>query len=169
MRIVERRACSGRGHAWVPAPRHIALYIKMDAPDVPSLLVVGSPGVGRRSIVAGITSAASSEQRSLPHSWAIDTKYYTAEASIQLVDSTSTAADTPRAEALILAVDATDQQTFEAAKAWHARRTDAAEICLLVVNKMDRLRDAAGTFSRNSWHEEAQDWCCDQYFEYIEV
>ena len=147
------------------------LYIKMDAADVPSLLIVGSQGVGRRSIVAGLTGSAHSEQGTLPRAWFIDTKYYTAEASVHLVDCASTTADIPRAEALFLTVDATDQQTFEAVKAWHARQTatEAAEICLLVVNKMDRLRDSGGSIAREPWHEEAQDWCCDQYFEYIEV
>lgn len=141
------------------------------AAEVPTLLVVGSRGVGKKSLVGGITSPASSEQGSLPRSWFIDTKYYTAEASIHLLDCTSPAAGIRRAEALILTVDATDQQTFEAAKAWHACQASAAaaEVCLLVINKMDRLRESAGTFARSPWHEEAQDWCCDQYFEYIEV
>ena len=73
------------------------------------------------------------------------------------MECASTTADTPRGEALILTVDATDQQTFEAAKAWHARQTatDAAEVCLLVVNKMDRLRDTDGHTARSPWHEEA--------------
>ena len=58
----------------------------------------------------------------------------------------SLTADIPRAEALILTTDATDQQTFEAVKAWHAchASSEAAETCLLVVSKMDRLRDSDG-------------------------
>ena len=47
---------------------------------MPSLLVVGSQGVGRRSVIAGITRSVSAEQQGLPCSWFIDTKYYTAEA-----------------------------------------------------------------------------------------
>ena len=143
--------------------------VTMDA-ETPMILIAGGSEVGKKSLIRRITSRSDTEQ-SLPCSWNIDTKYYVAETRINAHRCGDGAArELPSAEALILTVDATDQQSFEAARAWHAQHCpDDTEISLLVMNQMDRLRGPDGDIRRGRWHSEAQDWCCEHYFEYIEA
>lgn len=143
-------------------------HVSMDAQS-PIILVVGGAGVGKKALIARIVRSGSTGSPSLPFSWKIDTKYYIAEARFDAARY-SAAEETQQAEALILTVDATDQQGYEAAKAWHADRSHVeCEVCLMVVNKMDLLSGSDGSLQRSAWHQDAQDWCCENYFEYIEV
>lgn len=138
--------------------------------SIPFILIVGSSGVGKKTLTSRITGSAT-DQETLA-SWRIDTKYYTAHARIKSIKCTSDTTQNntcPDCEALILLVDAQREETYREVKEWLAHQAISPEIMLFVSNKSELLRSPNGSVQRQSWHEEAQDWCCQQLFEYIEV
>ncbi len=138
--------------------------------SVPSILIVGSCGVGKKTLTSRITGSAVDQEAS--DTWRIDTKYYTAHArirSIKCISDTIQDSTCPDCEALILLVDAQRVETYREVKEWLAHQAVSPEVTLFVANKSELLRSPDGSVLRQSWHEEAQDWCCQQLFEYIEV
>ena len=136
----------------------------------PSVLIVGSSGVGKKTLTLRITGSAT--DRETLALWRIDTKYYTAHARIDSIKCTPNAIQNstcPDCEALVLVVDAQREETYREVKEWLAHQSISPEVMLFVTNKSELLRAADGSVNRQSWHEEAQDWCCQQLFEYIEV
>ncbi|BDA46154.1 probable alpha- and gamma-adaptin-binding protein p34 [Coccomyxa sp. Obi] len=138
--------------------------------SIPSIFIVGSSSVGKKTLTLRITGSAPDQEAS--GSWRIDTKYYTAHARIEFIKCTSDTIQNstcPDCEALILLVDAQREETYRDVKEWLAHQAISPEVTLFVSNKSELLRSADGSVQRQSWHEEAQDWCCQQLFEYIEV
>ena len=79
--------------------------------DVPSILVVGGEGVGKRAVASRLVG---SELAGDAHTraWDIDTKYYTARTMIsirKLDDEPGSSA----AEALVLVFDASDAASYQ--------------------------------------------------------
>ena len=83
-------------------------------------------------------------------------------------------------EALVLVFDASSEASLHEVQRWLAAdAADAAEVRLVVANKVDRLADAlaangsAGAASaalqRSAWLTGAQAWCSEHLFEYIEA
>ena len=139
----------------------------MEAP-VPCVLVVGCAAVGKKTLISRITGSRSDQQVL----WTIDTKYYTAQAqilSVNIPPNNNHDSSAQDCESLILIFDAQREETFRQAKEWLIQQSVSPEITLLVANKSELLRGPDGAVQRQTWHEEAQDWCCEQLFEYIEV
>ena len=134
---------------------------------IPCILVVGCADVGKKTLILRITG--SSDQQ-VPILWTIDTKYYIAQAKFVSRECSSDNSQLSRdCESLILVFDAEREETFRAAKQWLADQNINPEISLLVANKSELLRHDGGAVQRQPWHGEAQDWCCEHLFEYIEV
>ena len=83
-------------------------------------------------------------------------------------------------EALVLVFDASSEASLLQVQRWAARgAADAAEVRLVVANKVDRLVEAptangsaGGTpaaLQRSAWLSGAQAWCSEHHFEYIEA
>lgn len=140
----------------------------MDVRD-PTILVVGSTDVGKRALISRITGSA---DQTLPCTWTIDTRYYTAETSVKVLNCSSSDASASYSqgcEALLLVVDASREETFHDVRAWLSDQSLTPEINLVVLNKTDTLKEPDGTIQREEWHNAAQDWCSGQLLEYIEV
>lgn len=136
---------------------------------LPTVLIVGGATVGKKTLFSRITGSACDQTSVL---WTIDTKYYTARATLEILRCISTLDQSmsPRdCEALILVFDANWEETYREVKGWLANHMMSPEITLLLANKAELLDSSRSTAQRQPWHAEAQDWCCDQLFEYIEV
>ncbi|CAM6118275.1 unnamed protein product [Calypogeia fissa] len=119
----------------------------------PSVLVVGSPAVGKRSLVSrliarGRSVKVTSETGAIGHGWTIDTKYYTANVTMwmarlghpTLEDIASINSEFGRCEALVMVFDLSNPTSFEELQEW-ATKLDLGnfEILLCIGNKADRV------------------------------
>lgn len=152
--------------------------------QLPSILVVGAPQVGKITVIKQL-QPASAAPKPVVHSTAscgearlagacqlrLDTKYYTADAAVHI----STIASKQRQpqehqqllqhEAVVIVCDANDPASFDLAQRWaSAHDTSAAEVRLLVANKVDQMPAHASAAL-----PAAAGWCLDQGFEYIEA
>jgi putative ribosome biogenesis GTPase RsgA len=135
----------------------------------PMIFVVGSAGVGKKSLVSRITG---SPDQNVPCTWRIDTRYYVADTIMRIEkcsDAHVATGSVPYCEALILVVDAAREETFQEVSRWLSHQDFEAEINLVVFNKADKLKGEDGTMQREAWHTAARDWCCERLFEFIEV
>ncbi|CAK9178163.1 unnamed protein product [Ilex paraguariensis] len=116
----------------------------------PGILFVGSPNVGKRTLLSGLLSldfedASDSSSDVLAYGWTIDTKYYTADVCVwmaHLHDEFSDGA-LPKFDqlaALVMVFDMSDLSSFAALKDW-VSRTDIQnfDILLCIGNKVDLL------------------------------
>lgn len=136
----------------------------------PQICIVGASKVGKRSVADAIAGCPAAS------SWTIDNKYYSAQVALARCHTDAATLDRA-AEALVIVLDASQQQSFEAARAWTAAvDIEAAEVRLLVATKVDLLLQAPHSAStgpleseRPAWLASAMDWACQHQFEYIEV
>ena len=137
----------------------------------PIITVAGTAGVGKKSIVARIIGHADDAALSFPCPWTIDTKYYTANVQIEVVsftDGECCGAHVSDSEALLLVFDVTHKESLHSLQNWiQSLDGNVPEVCLMLANRMDLLVDVSD--AQHSWHGLAQDWCCHNLFEYIEV
>ena len=138
--------------------------------ELPTLTIAGGPGVGKRSIAGRLLGLADAQQVSLPSTWHLDTRYYTAEVQIEVA---AISHDEPRSsqvadsEALLLVFDVTKEDSMHSLQRWvESFEGCLPEVCLMLANRMDLAADSSAS---EGWHEQAQDWCCQNLFEYIEV
>ena len=134
---------------------------------LPVIALLGGPQVGKATLLQRITS---SQACSTSGVWHIDTKYYTATASLatarDLEDGRRLAA---ACEALVLVFDASQEASFQAVREWESLlEADCAEVRLCIANKADKLASAAGG-TRAPWLQAASQWCADHLYEYVEV
>ncbi|KAK6162724.1 hypothetical protein DH2020_002565 [Rehmannia glutinosa] len=116
----------------------------------PAIFVVGSPNVGKRTILSRLLSvdfedASDPSPELLVHGWTINTKYYTADVSVwmaHLSDELSVASFpiVDRAVALVMVFDINDLSSLAVLKDW-VSRTDIQkfDILLCIGNKVDLL------------------------------
>ncbi|KAK6162734.1 hypothetical protein DH2020_002575 [Rehmannia glutinosa] len=116
----------------------------------PAIFVVGSPNVGKRTILSRLLSvdfedASDPSPELLVHGWTINTKYYTADVSVwmaHLSDELSVASFpiVDRAVALVMVFDINDLSSLAFLKNW-VSRTDIQkfDILLCIGNKVDLL------------------------------
>ena len=137
----------------------------------PTIIIAGTAGVGKKSVAARITGHADSVALNTPCPWTIDTKYYTADVQIEVVSFTEGEccnAHVGDSEALLLVFDITDKDSLHSLQSWiQGLDGNVPEVCLMLANRMDLLTDVSDP--QHSWHGLAQDWCCHNLFEYIEV
>eukprot|EP00798_Chlamydomonas_sp_ICE-L_P019914 gene19914-26618_t len=98
----------------------------------PRILVAGSPGCGKRSLVRAVvatdkqpddTSTAPGHDGDRIFPWTIDTKYYTAEVSFHVwsVGPSAPVSTDSSCEAVLLVFDATSQDSFLQVQSWFQR------------------------------------------------
>lgn len=139
----------------------------------PVITVAGTPGVGKKSIAARLLGLAEGHATTFPCTWRLDTKYYTADVQIK-VESLSAeepcSSQVANSEALLLVFDVTDEQSLHSVRRWtQSLNGNLPEVCLMLANRMDLLAADHSSQPEQSWHGQAQDWCCKNLFEYIEV
>lgn len=117
----------------------------------PGILIVGSPNVGKRTLLSRLLSVDNEEDSSaspsqvLANGWSINTKYYTADVSIwtaHLHDGFSLTALPvyDRLAALVMVFDMSDLSSLSALKDWVSRNdVGRFEILLCIGNKADRI------------------------------
>lgn len=142
------------------------------ASGVPTLTIAGAAGVGKKSIAARLLGLAHGQEISLPCTWQLDTKYYTADVQIEVAivshDEPCRSSQVADSEALLLVFDVTTEDSMDTIQKWmESLDSNIPEVCLMLANRMDLL--ATGSSASEGWHEQAQDWCCQNLFEYIEV
>eukprot|EP01018_Ginkgo_biloba_P020340 Gb_41501 [translate_table: standard] len=130
----------------------------------PCIFIVGSPNVGKRSILTRLlfseladTTVSASEIAC--HDWTIDTKYYTADVCVwvaRLGDKTTNSAWTlsDHCDALVMVFDMSNSSSFEALQEW-ASEVDLQkfEILLCIGNKADRV---PGHFAHAEYRRQLQ-------------
>jgi len=143
------------------------------ASEMPIVTIAGAAGVGKKSIAARLLDHADGHEASLPCTWRLDTKYYTADVQIRAVTvnpEEPCSSHTADSEALLLIFDVTEEESMHSLQRWMEGLTgDLPDVCLMLANRVDLLASADSSASEPSWHEQAQDWCCHNLFEYIEV
>ncbi|KAL3694309.1 hypothetical protein R1sor_007960 [Riccia sorocarpa] len=121
----------------------------------PSILLVGPPAVGKRSLLNRLVAKKPSSSDSLVsgvscHGWTIDTKYYTADVCVWMgrLDSTfveDSSYEQPqygRSEALVMVFDLSKDSTFKELQEWTTKvQLENFEILLCVGNKADHVPD----------------------------
>ena len=142
------------------------------ASGLPTLTIAGAAGVGKRSIAACLLGLADAQEGSLPSTWHLDTRYYTANVQIKVAavshDEPCNSGQLADSEALLLVFDVTKEESMHSLQRWlEGFDGDLPEVCLMLANRMDLL--AVDSSASEGWHEQAQDWCCQNLFEYIEV
>ena len=139
--------------------------------ECPIITIAGTAGVGKKSIAARILGHAHDVALSFPCPWTIDTKYYRVDVQIEVVPFTEgecCSAHVSDSEALMLVFDVTDRDSLHSLQSWiQGLNGNVPEVCLMLANRMDLLPDVSDP--QHSWHGLAQDWCCHNLFEYIEV
>ncbi|KAJ0262043.1 hypothetical protein HA466_0050440 [Hirschfeldia incana] len=146
----------------------------------PGVLVVGSSGVGKRTLVSRLLSvdledsSSSSSSQTQVHDWTINTKYYSADVSVWISHICDDDDDysLPRSHhplvALVIVFDLSQMSTLAALQDW-VSHTDinSFDILLCVGNKADILPHH---------HDESLDirgtcveWCRDNNIEFIEA
>ncbi|CAA0820331.1 GTP binding [Striga hermonthica] len=118
----------------------------------PAILVVGSPNVGKRTLLSRLLSIDFEDAPDpLPelslHAWTINTKYYSADVSVWMarLSDTLSVVSSPivdRAVALVMVFDLTDLSSLAALKEW-VGCTDIQrfDILLCIGNKVDLVPD----------------------------
>lgn len=162
-----KRRSFGQSLVFIILIQIVTSSILMMQATIPCILVVGCADVGKKTLISRITGTSDQQ---VPILWTIDTKYYTAQAKFVSRECSSDNSQLSRdCESLILVFDAEREETFRAAKQWLADQNINPEISLLVANKSELLRHEGCAVQRQPWHGEAQDWCCEHLYEYIEV
>ena len=138
------------------------------ASDLPILTIAGAAGVGKKSIAARLLG----HEATLPCTWHLDTKYYTADVQIRAAaishDEACSSSQLADSEALLLVFDVTEEDSmYSLLRCIGSLNGSPPEVCLMLANRMDKL--AVGSTASEGWHEQAQDWCCQNLCEYIEV
>ncbi|BBN06730.1 alpha- and gamma-adaptin-binding protein p34 [Marchantia polymorpha subsp. ruderalis] len=118
----------------------------------PSILLVGPPAVGKRSLLNRLISketsaSATSESGPSCHGWTIDTKYYTADVCIWMARLESSSEDSDfiqvqygRSEALVMVFDLSNDASFKELQEWATKvALENFEILLCVGNKADHV------------------------------
>ena len=142
------------------------------ASGAPTLTIAGAAGVGKKSIAARLLGLAHDQEINLPCTWHLDTKYYTADVQIEVHtvshDEPCSSTQVADSEALLLVFDATSEDSMLTVEKWmEGLDSSVPEVCLMLANRIDLL--ANGSSASEGWHKQAQDWCCQNLFEYIEV
>ncbi|KAK3141693.1 hypothetical protein QOZ80_4BG0337190 [Eleusine coracana subsp. coracana] len=115
---------------------------------LPGVLLVGAPGVGKRTILSRLLAAEIPEAHDLSsgvlcQGWTIDTKYYSADISIwtaNLVEGFSLGSlpHQDRLAALVMVFDMSDESSFLTLKSWIANiDIQRFEVLLCIGNKAD--------------------------------
>ncbi len=145
------------------------------------ILVVGDSAVAKHQLLAAIGASPASEQSGTGTAAAdallqLDTKYYTADADVELrhIDECASLHLGDGAyEAVLLVFDASRQPSFEAVQAWFEGAGGAAAdlpIRLAVATGLHRLpRRPDGHADKPLWLAEAEEWCAEQLMEFVEV
>lgn len=143
---------------------------ELQRPELPVLAVVGAPSVGKKAVlsrVIGVPCEAATSSNTVI--WNIDTRYYTADVSC-LIAEPHQAARADEYEAVILVFAADQQPSFLACKQWAVQADlSRAELKLCISNKSDRLSVSEDSLQRPPWLEDCKEWCCQEFFEFIEV
>jgi hypothetical protein len=141
--------------------------------DCPVITIAGVAAVGKKTIAARLLSLAEGHEITFPCPWTLDTKYYTANVQIRAVSvshDVPCSAQLAGSEALLLVFDVTDEQSVQSLqRCIQDFNGDLPEVCLMLANRVDLLAAPQISSREQSWHEQAQDWCCQNCFEYIEV
>ena len=133
------------------------------------VVLLGAAASGRSTLARSIASReGDGPSPDRAWQWRIDNKYYSADVELQTHDLGS---QLPAADAVLLVVDATDQQSFNVARlAWEAAmggeedNPDGPEVQLLVAAKLDLLMPAGQpeprleSVSRPPWLQDAAEW-----------
>ncbi|KAI7844169.1 hypothetical protein COHA_002304 [Chlorella ohadii] len=146
------------------------------------ILLVGDSAVGKHQLLAAIGASPASEQSGSAAAVAadallrLDTKYYTADAHVELrhIDQCASLQLSDGAyETVLLVFDASRQPSFEAVQAWFEGAGGAAAdlpIRLAVATGLHRLtRRSDGHVDKPLWLAEAEEWCAEQLMEFVEV
>ena len=119
----------------------------MPAESLPRILVVGSSGAGKRTLIQKLCADTIEQPDSGATTWRFSNKYYEASTRLVKVEVPSNPPETSRAldtegpvEAVVLLHDCTEHRSFLAVKAWaEAEGRDIgkeAAVCLCVANKV---------------------------------
>ncbi|KAL6651272.1 hypothetical protein ACP70R_010197 [Stipagrostis hirtigluma subsp. patula] len=114
----------------------------------PGVLLVGAPGVGKRTILSRLISAEIPEAHDLSagvlcQGWTIDTKYYSADLSIWTANlgegfSLGSLPHPDRLAALVMIFDMSDESSFLTLRSWVANADiQRFEVLLCIGNKAD--------------------------------
>lgn len=129
---------------------------------LPTVLVLGDEGVGKTSLI----KALAGEEGAV---WRLDTKYYTASATLiaQQLEACVPAGGIAL-EALVLMVDASKHSSYLKLRRWweSARAADLGhwQVGLVVVNKVDLVEG-----SQPEWVMEVQEWAVEEMLECVEA
>lgn len=150
------------------------------------ILIVADSALGKHQLLAAIGASPASEPSGAASAGAggaavttqlrLDTKYYTADAHVELCHMEQCASlqlGDGAYEAVLLVFDVSRQPSFEAVKAWFegAGGVDAdLPIRLAVGTGLHRLpRQPDGHPAKPLWLADAEDWCAEQLVEYVEM
>lgn len=158
-------------------PRLPTLHPQSAMSEEGRILLVGDSAVGKRQLLAAIGASPASEPGGAAHSQLrLDTKYYTADARVELrhIDQcTSLQLGDGAYEAVLLVFDVNRQASFEAVRAWYegAGGSDAdLPIRLAVGTGLHRLpAPPGGQPTRPLWLAAAEEWCAEQLVELVEA
>lgn len=133
-----------------------------------SVLVIGNAGVGRSRLLQALQCAACAPGTSTKiYKMVLDTKYYSAEIMLRIVDTQHHISELPEALVLVLAAD--DEHSFQSIRKWAEKYdTEDIEVKLVVANKADLLQPDTAT-TKPQWLVDSMAWCYDNGFEYIET
>ncbi|XP_056862498.1 uncharacterized protein LOC108847696 isoform X2 [Raphanus sativus] len=146
----------------------------------PGVFVVGSPGVGKRTLLSRLVSVdfedSSSSSQTQVHDWTINTKYYSADVSVRISNiCDDNDYSLPHSHhplvALVMVFDLSQMSTLVALQEWvsHADITiNSFDILLCIGNKSDLLphtHDSASLDVKGT----CLDWCRDNNIEFIEA
>ncbi|KAJ0236621.1 GTP binding protein [Hirschfeldia incana] len=130
--------------------RELLRFSDMEGGGRPGVLVVGSSGVGKRTLLSRLLSVDfedSTSQTTEVHDWTINTKYYSADVSVWIShichdDDFSLPHSHPPLVALVMVFDLTQLSTLVALQDWFSHAADiinSFDILLCIGNKVDLL------------------------------
>ena len=139
----------------------------MAAEPLPVIALLGDRQVGKETLLQRITSTQACSTSGV---WDIDTKYYTARASLATANNPEDGRRLAAAcEALVLVFDASQEASFQAVRDWESQlEAECAEVRLCIANKAEKLATSTGGI-RAPWLQAAAQWCADHLYEYVEV
>ncbi|KAK3143885.1 hypothetical protein QOZ80_4AG0306210 [Eleusine coracana subsp. coracana] len=160
----------------------------------PGVLLVGAPGVGKRTILSRLLAVEILEAHDLSsgvlcQGWTIDTKYYSADISIwtaNLVEgfSLDSLPHQDQLPALVMVFDMSDESSFLTLKSWIAnidvqrRRVQRLgesssdphpEYLDFGINESEGFSLLSGEEKRIEIRDSTSQWCIEQNIEYIEA